>query len=38
MTEILNELSETVYISDTETYELLFLKCSGTAFPQDKVE
>lgn len=32
MTEILNELSETVYIADTETYELLFLNAAGRHF------
>ncbi len=32
MTEILNELSETVYIADTETYELLFLNTAGRKF------
>ena len=32
MTEILNELSETVYIADTETYELLFLNTAGKKF------
>ena len=32
MTEILDELSETVYIADTKTYELLFLNKAGQNF------